>query len=104
MLILYYKPTCPFCRQVQATIARLELEVELRDITTSAEHEHDLIARGGKRQVPYLVDEEQAVEMYESDAIIAHLQQLYGAGAVTAVAGTRPRVHVGGSVCVSCEG
>jgi glutathione S-transferase len=104
MLILYYKPTCVFCRQVQATIARLELEVELRDITTSAEHEHDLIARGGKRQVPYLVDEEQGVEMYEADDIVAHLQQQYGSTGAAAVVSARPRVHVGGSVCVSCEG
>ncbi|MBY0310116.1 glutathione S-transferase N-terminal domain-containing protein [Patescibacteria group bacterium] len=104
MLILYYKPTCPFCRLVQATVARLNLEVELRDITTSAEFEQELMARGGKVQVPYLVDEEGGVEMYESDAIVAHLQKEYGPAAGAPVGGARPRVHVGGSVCVSCEG
>jgi len=100
MLILYYKPTCPFCRRVVAVVDRLEIEVDLRDISQDADHEAALIARGGKRQVPYLVDEERGVEMYESDDIVAHLQTHYGAPA----AGTRPRVHVGGSTCVSCEG
>lgn len=102
MLALYYKPSCPFCRRVLAVIDRLQLEVDLRNIEESSEHEHDLIARGGKRQVPYLVDEEKEVEMYESDDIVNHLQKHYGAA--TSVTASRPRVHVGGSTCVSCEG
>lgn len=102
MLALYYKPTCPFCRRVLAVIDRLELEVDLRDIDDSSEHEHDLIARAGKRQVPYLVDETQGVEMFESDDIVAHLQKHYGGAPAAMVA--RPRVHVGGSTCLSCEG
>lgn len=104
MLILYYKPTCVFSRQVIATASRLEQELDLRDITADAGHDHDLIARGGRHQVPYLVDEEQGVEMYESEAIIAHLQKHYGTGVSSVTASARPRVHVGGSVCVSCEG
>lgn len=102
MLALYYKPSCAFCRRVTAVIDRLELDVDLRNIEESSEHEHDLIARGGKRTVPYLVDEEMEVEMYESDDIVNHLQKHYGAAPV-GVAG-RPRVHVGGSTCLSCEG
>lgn len=101
MLILYYKPTCPFCRRVLAVVDRLEIEVDLRDIEADATHAETLIARGGKRQVPYLVDEERGVEMYESDDIVAHLQTHYGQPAAAA---SRPRVHVGGSTCLSCEG
>jgi len=74
----------------------------LRDISTSDEVANELIARGGKRQVPYLVDETQGVEMYESDDIIAHLQKHYARASTTHA--VRPRVHVGGSTCVSCEG
>jgi len=102
MLALYYKPTCPFCRRVLAILERLEIEVDLRNIEESSEHEHDLIARGGKRQVPYLVDETHGVEMYESDDIVAHVQKHYGSAPAAMVA--RPRVHVGGSTCLSCEG
>ena len=36
--------------------------------------------RGGKRQFPYLVDENAGVEMYESDDIVRHLWQRYGTG------------------------
>jgi glutathione S-transferase len=37
----------------------------------------ELIARGGKRQVPYLVDTDRGVEMYESADIIAYLEANY---------------------------
>jgi glutathione S-transferase len=102
MLALYYKPACPFCRRVLAVIDRLELDVELRDIEADDAYAQELIARGGKRQVPYLVDETQGVEMYESDDIVAHLQKHYSGAPAAMVA--RPRVHVGGSTCLSCEG
>jgi glutathione S-transferase len=102
MLALYYKPTCPFCRRVLAVVERLGLDVELRNIDDSTDHERDLIARGGKRQVPYLVDDTQGVEMYESDDIVAHLQKFYSPAGAGAAA--RPRVHIGGSTCLSCEG
>jgi glutaredoxin 3 len=102
MLILYYKPTCSFCRRVLAVIDRLQLEVDLRDIESNPEHAEALVAHGGKRQAPYLIDEAKGVALYESDAIVAHLQKAYGAPA--AATSTRPQVHVGGSVCLACEG
>ncbi len=101
MLILYYKPTCSFCRRVLAVIERLGLEADLRDIVESDEYEQELVAHGGKSSVPYLVDEEKGVALYESDDIIAHLERQYGR---EAVASARPKVHIGGSVCLACEG
>jgi glutathione S-transferase len=101
MLTLYYKPNCVFCRRVLAVIDRLGIEVELRNIEENSQYADALIAHGGKRQVPYLVDQTQAVSLYESDAIVAHLQKHYENGAVVA---RRPKVHVGGSVCLACEG
>lgn len=80
---------------------RLEVEFENKDISENPAFADELEARGGKRVVPYLVDEAEGVEMYESDDIVAHLQKVYGAPLTAAV---RPRVHVGGSTCVSCEG
>lgn len=100
MLTLYYTPTCPFCRRVLAVIDRMQLEVELKD-TTDAELAAELMARGGKTQVPYLVDTDKAVEMYESDDIVSHLQTNYGPKTVTA---TKPRISISDNVCVSCEG
>ncbi len=80
-------------------IDRLELEVEMKDVTES-EVEADLVARAGKMQVPYLVDTEIGIEMFESDLIVAHLQTNYGKSSIPA----RPRVHISDSTCVSCEG
>lgn len=100
MLTLYMKPTCPFCRRVMAVIDRLDLEVEMKDIEAEPALADELVALGGKLMVPYLVDSEKNVQMYESDDIVMHLQRAYG----VPTAATRPRVHVGGSTCVSCEG
>ncbi len=101
MVTLYSKATCPFCRRVVAVLERLDVEFENKDIAENPEFGDELEARGGKRVTPYLVDEANNVEMYESDDIVAYLQKTYGAPVVSSV---RPRVHVGGSTCISCEG
>ena len=77
MLTLYYKPTCPFCQKTMAVIDEMGLEVEMKDISADDALAQELIDRGGKRQVPYLVDIERGVEMYESGDIIAHLREHY---------------------------
>jgi len=100
MLTLYYKPTCPFCRRVMAVIDRLDLTVELKD-TNDTEAAAELISRGGKATVPYLVDDNKNVEMYESDDIVTHLQANYSKAAATP---SRPRISISDNVCVSCEG
>jgi glutaredoxin 3 len=99
MLTLYYRPSCAFCRRVMAVVDRLEIEVDLKDIS-SEENAAELISKGGKKQVPYLVDTEKSVEMYESDDIVKHLQDNYGKNSTPA----KPRVHISDSTCVSCEG
>lgn len=38
----------------------------------------ELVALGGKKQMPYMVDDEAGVSMYESDDIIAYLHQTFG--------------------------
>lgn len=73
MLTLYVKTGCPFCRKVLDTGDELGISFEEKNIaddTVAAE----LVARGGKRQVPYLVDSDRDIEMYESDDIIAYLR------------------------------
>ena len=100
MLTLYFKPTCPFCRRVVAVIERLELEVDMKDTSTDEALAAELEAAGGKRQVPYLIDTEADVAMYESDDIVAHLQSHYGESSTT----TKPRVHISDATCISCEG
>lgn len=100
MLTLYYRPTCAFCRRVIAVIERMELEVELKDISDAAV-EAELLAAGGKVLVPYLIDTEAGVALYESDDIVAHLQKTYGQPASTP---SKVRVHISDNACVACEG
>jgi glutaredoxin len=77
MLTLYVKTGCPYCAKVHAAAKELGIEFDERNIA-SDEVSEELIKRGGKRQVPYLVDADAGVEMYESDDIIAYLHQNFG--------------------------
>ncbi|MCX6790346.1 MAG: glutathione S-transferase N-terminal domain-containing protein [Candidatus Kaiserbacteria bacterium] len=76
MLTLYIKTGCPYCHLVLETGEKLGISFEERNIATDA-IAAELIVRGGKRQVPYLVDSEHEVEMYESDDINEYLLEHY---------------------------
>jgi len=77
MLTLYVKTGCPFCHKVLAIGEDLGITFEEKNIANDAVAA-ELIARGGKRQVPYLVDSEHGVEMYESGDIVAYLHSNSG--------------------------
>ena len=100
MLNLYYKESCPFCQRVMDMAENLGVEFELKDIEDDAVAA-ELIEKGGKRQVPYLVDTEKDTAMYESGDIIEYIRDNY---AGTAAAASKPRVHMSDATCVSCEG
>lgn len=72
MLTLYIRPGCPYSHKVLLEAEELGLTLALKNVNEPA-LEDELVARGGKLQLPYLVDEVYGVEMYESDDIIAHL-------------------------------
>lgn len=76
MLTLYVRTGCPYCAKVHHAAEEMGITYEEKNVADPGVHE-ELIARGGKHQVPYLVDSENNVEMYESDAIIAHLHQTF---------------------------
>lgn len=102
MLTLYMTPTCPYCQKVIALIEELNLTVEMKDIKGNDAFREELIEKGGKKQVPYLVDTDKEVAMYESDDIMDFLEINYGMTEESA--SDKPRVHVAGGVCVACEG
>lgn len=77
--------------------------LELRDIDESEEVLAELVEKGGKPQVPYLVDVDKNVALYESDDIIEYLRDTY-ASAKGSGEQTKPRIHVSSSACTSCEG
>ena len=72
MYTLYVKPGCPFCAKVLDLIEDKKIAVELKS-TLDEGVVDELIAHGGKRMVPYLVDADRGVSMYESDDIITYL-------------------------------
>jgi glutathione S-transferase len=97
-------PTCPFCQRVMQVAENLKVDFDLKDISEDEETRLELIEKGGNAQVPYLVDTEKEVAMYESNDIIEYIRVNYAnSGASTPVA-AKPRVHVSSSVCESCEG
>lgn len=70
---LYYMPTCPFCRKVLSFMEQHNIELPLRNITAEPEARATLERIGGKVQVPCLFIDGKP--LYESDDIIAYLQQ-----------------------------
>lgn len=74
MLTLYYQHHCQYCRKVMDFAEANGIALELKDIYADEATMQELIDRGGKRQVPYLVDTDHDIEMYESDDIVEHLK------------------------------
>ena len=75
---LYHFIGCPYCAATRAALQALDIDVELRNIRGSEGHRYDLIAGGGKGQVPCLrIDKggDNVHWLYESADIIRHLQR-----------------------------
>jgi glutaredoxin len=80
-LALYQFQACPFCIKVRKEIARLGLNIEIRDTQHDPAHRQALQAGGGKVTVPCLQitdDQGQVTWMYESNDIIAWLNKQFG--------------------------
>ena len=75
MLTLYMKNTCAFSRKVLTYASAANIEIEVKDIYADPEILNELIEHGGKKQVPYLIDREAGIGMYESDDIIDYLKE-----------------------------
>jgi len=103
MLILYAKPTCPFCQRVIQVAENLKVALDIKYVSEDEVAKAELMEKGGEMTVPFLVDTEKGNSMYESSDIIDYIRENY-ANSATDTAESKPRVHVGGSVCESCEG
>jgi len=76
-LTLFNMEGSPYCRKVRETLSELDLEYVVRNLPKGSPKRAELTRRGGKMQVPYLVDPNTRREMYESDDIIAYLEGQY---------------------------
>ena len=76
-LELYSFEGSPFCRIVRETLSCLELQYKLHNVAKGSSKRAALQKRAGKVMVPYLVDPNQGVEMFESAEIVRYLNATY---------------------------
>ncbi len=72
MLKLYTYEHCPFCEKVRRAFADMGIDYDEIDAERGTDGSLQLLELGGKQQVPFLVDEEEGIFMYESDDIISY--------------------------------
>lgn len=73
--IVYIEVGCPYSAKVKRFLSGSKIKATFIDIDKGNNRE-ELIKRGGKSQVPYLIDGETGVEMYESEDILEYLRGL----------------------------
>ena len=85
MLELYQSEGCPHSAQVRRKLSELGVSYVIHnprfpggeggDVTN--EVTHDELTAGGEDEIPYLVDTDRGVTMYESDGIVDYLDEHY---------------------------
>lgn len=70
MLKLYTYSYCPYCDKVRRAFKEMGVDYQEIDAERGTSGSEELVNLGGKQQVPFLVDEEAKVSLYESDDII----------------------------------
>ncbi len=75
MIRLFTLDTCGYCRRVIEYLDENNIPYEKIDISEK-ENEEALVRIGGKRQVPFIIDTDKNIEMYESNDILEYLKTL----------------------------
>ena len=75
MFNLYILESCPYCKKVMNFLDEKGVQYTKIDIKSKA-NEEALIKIGGKRQVPFLIDTDRNIQMYESADIIEYLKTI----------------------------
>src|SRR5262245_55675356 len=68
----------PYCRLVREALCDLELEYRLHNVAKGSPKRDAFVRRSGKMQVPYLVDANTGVALFESADIVRYLDTTYG--------------------------
>lgn len=74
MITLYVKTGCPYCARVLGVLDSQSVPYEMKNIANE-DVARELVSHGGKRQVPFLIDED--VSLYESQDIINYINAKY---------------------------
>ncbi len=75
MIELYISETCPYCRKVMDYFDENDIEYIKHDVSEPRNIKL-LLEKGGKSQVPFMVDAEHDMSLYESDDIIDYVKRL----------------------------
>jgi glutaredoxin 2 len=97
MLTIYIKTGCAFCAKVICALEVNSVAYEEKNVADPAVTE-ELIALGGKKQMPYMVDGD--VRMYESDDIVAYIEKTYGENIQEQK--VKPKIHIAGGSSGVC--
>lgn len=73
MIELYQFEQCPYCKKVREKLTELNIDYICRNVTKGSKKREILMTMGGKDQVPFLVDLDKGILMYESDKIVEYL-------------------------------
>jgi glutaredoxin 3 len=77
MLELFQYETCPDCRRVREKLSALMLDFVARQVASDPAQRARVELATGQKDVPVLVDPEQAMVVTEADDIIAYLEETY---------------------------
>ena len=78
MLELYQKESCPYCQKVRTKMTALDLDYICRNVRDGDSAKAALLTKlGGEIQIPFLIDTDTDVTMYESADIIKYLEENY---------------------------
>lgn len=69
----------PFCRIVREALCELEIPYLVHNVAQGSPSRPAFVARSGKMMVPYLVDPNRDVAMFESADIVGYLNEHYAA-------------------------
>lgn len=83
MLELYQAEGCPYSENAREKLSELGLSYVAHNPrsedgeTRNDQTQDELLAIGGEDQIPFLVDHQRGVAMYESDDIVEYLEENY---------------------------
>jgi glutathione S-transferase len=76
-LELWSFESSPFCRIAREALCSLELPYRLHNVAKGSASRAAFVERSGRMMVPFLVDPNTQVEMFESADIVAYLERTY---------------------------
>lgn len=83
MLELYQAEGCPYSEKARQKLSDLGVSYTVHNprthdgATLNEQTRDELLAVGGEDQIPFLVDHDRGETLYESDDIVAYLEEHY---------------------------